>query len=195
MIAVDGGGTVCLEAGVTPDDLVGDLDSAEPATVDELLSRGVPSTASQPRRTRPTWSWLSPKRGDRAPREIVVTAATAGRLDHTLAVVAALAAAADLQPQISDPEVAGWLLAPSGRRDLTLKGVGSTVSLMAWGGTALVSARGVRWPLERAELGPESTLGVSNRLCSTSGATFSAHQGAVLVLSVRGEAPLAVMVG
>ena len=195
VIAVDGGGTVCLEAGVTPDALVGDLDSAEPATVDELLSRGVPVHRFPAEKDATDLELAIAEARRQGATEVVVTAATAGRLDHTLAVVAALAAAADLRPQISDPEVAGWLLAPSGRRVLTLKGVGSTVSLMAWGCTALVSARGVRWPLERAELGPESTLGVSNRVCSTSGATFSAHQGVVLVLSVRGEAPLAVMVG
>jgi NADH dehydrogenase len=90
---------------------------------------------------------------------------------------------------IVEPDLSAWLLARGGRREIVLSGLGATVSLIPWGGIALVSATGVRWPLDHAEVGPESTLGVSNVISSADGATFSAHQGMALVLSVRGALP------
>lgn len=186
VIAVDGGGDICLEGGVTPDVLVGDLDSASSDTVDTLLARGVPIQRYPAEKDATDLQLAIAEARRQGATEIVVTAATSGRLDHTLGAIAALAAAADMQPQIVEPDLSAWLMARGGRRELILSGVGATVSLIPWGGIALVSAVGVRWPLDRAELGPESTLGVSNVVSSGEGASFSVHQGMALVLSVRG---------
>ena len=189
VIAVDGGVSICLEAGVTPDVLVGDLDSADPATVDALLQRGVPIQRYPAEKDSTDLELAIAEARRQGVREIVVTAATSGRLDHTLATLSALAAAANLKPSIIEPDLAGWLLSREGRRELGLSGVGTTVSLIPWGGIALVSARGVHWPLNRAELGPETTLGVSNVISASTGATIESHQGVVFVLSVRDTLP------
>lgn len=192
VIAVDGGGAICLEGGVTPDILVGDLDSAGSETVDKLLSLGVPIHRYPAEKDATDLELAITEARRQGVDEIVVTAATTGRLDHTFGAVAALAAAADLRPRIAEPDLSGWLLARSGRREIALSGVGATVSLIPWGGIALVSARGVRWPLDHAEIGPETTLGVSNVVGSAESATFSVHQGMALVLSVRTALPPAV---
>jgi len=189
VVAVDGGGGICLEAGVTPDVLVGDLDSADSGTVDTLLARGVPVRRFPAEKDATDLELAIAEARRLGAREIVLTAATSGRLDHTLAALATLAAAADLKPSIAEPDLAGWLLSRSGRRELTLAGPGSMVSLIPWGGIALVSARGVRWPLDHAELGPEQTLGVSNVVSSGDGAAVEVHQGVVFVLSVREVLP------
>jgi thiamine pyrophosphokinase len=194
VIAVDGGGDVCLEGGVAPDMLVGDLDSADSGTVDALLQRGIPVHRYPAEKDATDLELAIDEARRQGVREIAVTAATSGRLDHTLAVLAALAAAADLRPSLVEPDLSGWVLSRSGRRELVLAGVGSTVSLMPWGGTALLSARGVRWPLDRAELGPETTLGVSNVLSSGDGAALELHQGTVFVLSVRDALPPATCI-
>lgn len=189
VIAVDGGGAVCIEGGVTPDVLVGDLDSADSETVDELLSRGVP-VHRFPAEKDSTDLELAVQEARRlGASELVVTAASAGRLDHTLAALAVLAGAADLRPEIVEPDMSGWVLGRSATREVRLGGTGSTVSLIPWGGIALVSVRGVRWPLDRAELSPETALGVSNIVTSAEGATVSLHQGTLLVLSVRNTHP------
>lgn len=189
VIAVDGGGAICLEGGVTPDAMVGDLDSARSETVDELLARGVPIYRYPAEKDATDLELAIGEARRQGAGEIVVTAATGGRLDHTLGTLAALAAAADLRPEIAEPDLSGWLLSRSGRQELALNGLGATVSLIPWGGIALVSARGVRWPLNRADLSPEATLGVSNIVSSAQGATFSVHQGTVFVLSVREGLP------
>jgi thiamine pyrophosphokinase len=192
IIAVDGGGLACLEAGVTPDALVGDLDSSDSETVERLVALGVPVHRFPAEKDSTDLELAIREARAQGADEIVVTAATSGRLDHTLAALAALASAADLRPRIVEPDLSAWLLARAGRRELTLRGAGATVSLIPWGGIALVSAHGVRWPLDHAEIGPESTLGVSNVVVSRDGATFSLHQGVALVLSVRGALPPAV---
>lgn len=188
VVAVDGGGAVCLEGGVTPDVLVGDLDSADSETVDTLLARGVPIHRFPAEKDATDLELAIAQARRMGATRVVVTGATSGRLDHTLATVSALSAAADLWPQLIEPDLSGWLLARSGRRELSLGGVGSLVSLIAWGGVALVSAHGVRWPLDHADIGPESTLGVSNVVLSSE-ARISLHQGVVLVLSVRDTLP------
>lgn len=189
VIAVDGGGAVCLEGGVTPDVLVGDLDSADSETVNELLARGVPVQRFPAEKDATDLELAIGEARRRGARQIVVTAATAGRLDHTLAALAVLAGATDLQPEIAEPDLSGWVLGRSGRSDLKLTGAGATVSVIPWGGIALVSARGVRWPLDHAELGPETALGVSNVISASGAAVFTAHQGTVLVLSIRDSLP------
>jgi thiamine pyrophosphokinase len=189
VIAVDGGASVCLDGGVTPDLLVGDLDSAASDTIDRLLARGVPVHRFPAEKDATDLELAIAEARKQGADELVVTAATAGRLDHTLGALATLSASADLVPRIAEPDLSAWVLARRARRALTLTGMGSIVSLVAWGGMALVSARGVRWPLDNFDLGPETTLGVSNVINSADGATISVHQGTVLVLSVRDALP------
>jgi thiamine pyrophosphokinase len=189
VVAVDGGADVCLSAGVTPDVVVGDLDSAAPHSIDLLLAKGVPVHRYPAEKDATDLELAIAEARRLGADEIFVTCATTGRLDHTLATLAALAAAADLDPTLVEPDLVGWLMTRSGRSTIDLAGVNSTISLIPWGGTALVSARGVRWPLSNADIGPETTLGVSNVITSSEGARLTLHQGAVFVLSVRGKHP------
>lgn len=183
VIAVDGGGAVCHEAGVAPDILVGDFDSLDGSLLDEFVSQGVRVVEFPADKDETDLALaLSVARREGADR-VTVTAASTGRLDHTLAVAGSLAAAADLQPQLREPELRGWVLSTALRSRLRLKGVGATVSLLAPGWGATVSIRGVRWPLARAELAPLSELGMSNVITDAEGAVIEVHAGTVLVLS------------
>lgn len=183
VIAVDGGGSVCFEAGVVPDILVGDFDSLPGSLLDDFVSQGV-RVVEFPADKDETDLALAL---DVARREgvdrVTVTAASAGRLDHTLAVVGTLAAAADLRPRLREPELRGWVLSTALAPRITLKGVGATVSILAPGWGATVSVRGVRWPLAKAELAPLSVLGMSNVIVDSAGAVIEVHAGTVLVLS------------
>lgn len=183
VIAVDGGGAVCRDAGVRPDVLVGDFDSLPGHLVDEFVGMGV-RVVEFPAEKDDTDLVLAL---DLARREgadtVTVTAASTGRLDHTLAVVGALSAAADLRPRLREPELSGWVISTARGARLRLKGVGATVSLIAPGWSATVSVRGVRWPLSRASLAPLSALGVSNVITDPEGAVVEVHEGTVFVLS------------
>lgn len=194
VIAVDGGGLVCREAGVRPDILVGDFDSLPGHVVDEFVSAGVRVVEFPADKDDTDLALaLDIARREGADR-VTVTAASTGRLDHTLAVVGALVAAADLQPRVREPELSGWVVSTARCARLRLKGVGSTVSLIAPGWSATVSVRGVRWPLSRAVLSPLSPLGVSNVITDPEGAIVEVHEGTVLVLSPHVDVRSAVEV-
>lgn len=183
VIAVDGGGSVCLEAGVVPDILVGDFDSLPGSLLDDFVSQGVRVVEFPADKDETDLGLaLDVARREGADR-VTVTAASTGRLDHTLAVAGALAAAADLRTQLREPELRGWVLSTALRTTLKLKGMGATVSILAPGWGATVSVRGVRWPLAKAELAPLSDLGMSNVIIDDEGAVIEVHAGTVLVLS------------
>ena len=185
VIAVDGGGSVCLEAGVVPDILVGDFDSLPGSLLDDFVSQGVRVVEFPADKDETDLGLaLDVARREGADR-VTVTAASTGRLDHTLAVAGALAAAADLRTQLREPELRGWVLSTALRTTLKLKGMGATVSILAPGWGATVSVRGVRWPLAKAELAPLSDLGMSNVIIDDEGAVIEVHAGTVLVLSPR----------
>jgi len=195
VIAVDGGGAVCREAGVQPDILVGDFDSLESSLVDEFVSAGVRIVEYPADKDETDLALaLAVARREGVDR-VTVTAASTGRLDHTLAVAGTLAAAADLQPRLREPELRGWVVSTALGSRLTLKGMGATVSILAPGWNATVSVRGVRWPLTKAELAPLSVLGMSNIITDGAGAVIEVHAGTVLVLSPHVDLAPAVEIG
>lgn len=183
VIAVDGGGALCLSAGVTPDLLVGDLDSLCPDDLARLRADGVETLRYPVHKDASDLELALRVAAERGATHVVVTAAFSGRLDHTLASLGVVAAADDLAPTIAEPGLLGWCLSPAGRSSVTIEGSGATVSLMAFGGPAVVSAKGVIWPLAGTRLDPLSSLGLSNRIDGTLPATIEVEQGTVWVLA------------
>jgi thiamine pyrophosphokinase len=182
VIAVDGGGTVCRDANVVPDVLLGDFDSIDAALVDELHSGGARVVRFPAEKDATDLELAFAEARLLGATQVTVTAASGGRLDHTLGVVATLAANSDLLPHIEEPGSRAWLLADSARREIALGGLGAVVSLIPLGGDAVVTAKGFRWGLERAGLGAFHTLGVSN-VVDSNRATVEVHAGKVLVVS------------
>lgn len=183
IIAVDGGGDVCREAGVTPDVLLGDFDSLGSDAVDEFALEGVRIHKFPAEKDSTDLELALVEARRMGADRVMVTAAFSGRLDHTLGALAALAAAAHMQPQLREPEMAGWILDSEGRRELGLTGRDATVSIVPLGGSATVSATGVRWPLQLADISPRSTLGISNRITAAEGARVTVYEGTVAVIT------------
>ena len=183
IIAVDGGGAVCIEAGVTPDTVLGDFDSIDPAALDWLRHGGskIKSFPSDKDQTDLELA-LSEARTDGADR-ITLTAVSSRRLDHTLAALGAIGEAAHLWPELVEPEVHAWVLSSDARDTLRVTGVGATISLVSYGVGACVSISGVRWPLDRHDLPPGSGLGVSNVVVDEGGAAIRVHTGTIFAIS------------
>ena len=187
VIGVDRGGAICFEAGIVPTVLVGDFDSIEAAFLDEAARRKVPIRSYPADKDQTDLALAISEARAFGVAEITVTAATSERLDHTLGVFAALGSAADLVPRIVEPDLNGWLLSDRGRSAVHLQGAGSTVSILAFTPTARVSATGVRWPLEHADISDTDTLGISNVVLGHE-AVVTVEQGAAYVLSPRTDA-------
>lgn len=191
VIAVDGGGDLCVLAGVVPNALVGDLDSISPGGRASLVAAGSAVLTFPADKDETDLELAFAHASSHGASRVTVTAVSAGRLDHTLAALAVLAQFAELCPSLIEPGYHGWLLAPSGRLTLTVDGTGGLLSLLPWGGAATVSAEGLKWPLDRERLEPVSPRGVSNVLVSD-GASITVHSGLLWV--VAPHAPGAVRV-
>jgi thiamine pyrophosphokinase len=182
VIAADGGGEICRDAGVTPGVLVGDFDSIAP-DVHDVLARSGSEIVSHPADKDETDLELALAQAvHRGATQVTVTAASTGRLDHTLGTLAAIALVAGSAPLLREPDLAGWLLSPDGRTSIALDGVGGVVSLVAWGGPAIASASGLRWPLAREALAPTSARTLSNVIDAPS-ASITVHSGLLWVLA------------
>lgn len=185
VLAVDGGGAICLEAGISPDIVLGDFDSLKPEDLERLRAGGA-QIVSFPAEKDQTDLELAIAEARRVGADsLTLTAASSGRLDHTLAALGALAGAVDLRPALIEPQMDAWVLGEAGRNQLRVSGVGSTISLIALGGDARVSVTGTHWPLEDAVLPPGSGRGVSNVVESEDGAVVDVLAGTLLVIAPK----------
>jgi thiamine pyrophosphokinase len=182
VIAVDGGGSLCTEAGVRPDVVLGDFDSIDSAHLELLRDSGSEVLSFPADKDLTDLELALAETRVRKATSVTVTAATGMRLDHTVATLAALVGAADLRPQLAEPAVDAWVLHPGGLGQLSLQGRGGTLSLAAWGAPCVLSASGLKWSLERHTLRPDSGLGISNVIVSDS-ADLVVHEGALLVIA------------
>lgn len=182
VVGVDGGAAVCLRAGVVPDVVVGDLDSLDASALRELESRGVPIEVFPSDKDLTDIDLAFDVARSRGADRVLVTGAFAGRLDHTMAAVGSMLRGADLAPMAVEPRMSAWVLTATHRDTLELEGPGTTVSMLAIAGPAIVSSTGVRWPLDNAVLEPLSSLGVSNTVAAAR-ASFRVHEGAVILVS------------
>lgn len=184
IVGVDAGGGLCLEAGIVPDLVVGDLDSIDENDARSLIGRGVDTRRFPADKDVTDLDLAIDLCRARGVSAITLTCATSGRLDHTLAVMGSVARNTDLCPQVEEPGMRGWFLAPGAQRTVRLSGPGTTVSVVALISQAVVSCTGVTWPLDSHTLEPLSSYGVSNVITAES-AVISVHDGVVLVTSTQ----------
>jgi len=185
IVAVDGGGSVCRGAGVVPDVVLGDFDSLPEPELRLIEASGARVVRFRAEKDATDLELAFAEARSLGATRVTLTAASGGRLDHVLGVVAAMAANGDLWPQVAEPTSRAWMLSEAGRRRLVLAGRGSIVSLLPVGGSATVTATGLRWPLVGAILDPAQTLGLSNRIVGGSPAEVEVLSGTLLVLSPR----------
>lgn len=181
VIAADSGLHAVLAHGWVPDRLVGDLDSAEPGAVEEAVRRGVQVDRH-------------PEAKDETDLELALAAAIAagasdvhvvvrpdGRLDHQLANLVALAnpawSDAIVTAQVGEHRV--WVV--HDRRSIAAE-IGQQFALVAIGGPATVSSRGVAYPLDREALSPFVGRGIANEATEPV-VEFDVERGVVLALS------------
>jgi thiamine pyrophosphokinase len=183
VIAVDGGGSVCLEAGLSPAVVLGDFDSLPAEDLERLSGLGALLVRFPVDKDASDLELAVAEARRRGATSVVFTCASSGRLDHTYAALGALAASADLRSRLVDPDLEVWALSPGGRGSLDLVGEGTTISLSAFGAPACVSAEGLVWEVRDVAFDPASSLGLSNRIGGSGHARISASSGVVLVFA------------
>jgi len=181
VVAADGGARHAAPLGLPLHQVVGDFDSLSAEDTDELEAAGV-MIARFPTNKDATDTELALLAAlDAGATEITLLCSWGGRSDHAIGTLALLA-----HPRCSAATVVildeqtRTQLVRSGA-ELTLRGaVGRIISITPWGGDATVSATGVRWTLDSADLVAGSTRGISNVATATE-SIITVHDGAVLV--------------
>jgi thiamine pyrophosphokinase len=188
VVAADSGLHLATPLGLTVDRIVGDFDSADPASVDAAVEAGA-IIERHPAAKDATDLELAIDAAVRAgATRVLVLGGGGGRVDHFLANMLLLAAPAWESVEIDarfGPRVA---VVRGGRPARTLTGTpGSLVTLLPVGGTARgVVTEGLQYPLSREDLAPGTTRGVSNVLLDAT-ATVALDTGTLLVIQPDDE--------
>lgn len=188
LIAADGGVRHSLSLNRTPDIVVGDMDSADPALLSQLQARNVQVERHPPVKDQTDLELAIERALREGADEIILLGATGGRLDQTIANVLILAQRPwPAQITLAEGNQTATLL--RGPTTLQISGnAGETVSLIPLSPRVTgVTYSGLDYGLQDATIELGSTRGVSNAM-SSSHATVSITDGMALIVVGGGSA-------
>lgn len=179
IIAADGGYTAAINAGLTPDVVIGDFDSGKAPT-------NAAHVIKLSRDKNDTDMLAAVKLGLRREyKTFVLYGGTGGRLDHTQANIATLAYLNSFGARgflIDRDSIATVITDDKFTIPKTARG---TVSVFAYGGDASgVTLKNLSYCLNDAELSPAYPVGVSNATASGDG-VVSVKRGSLLIFFAR----------
>jgi thiamine pyrophosphokinase len=184
IIAVDGGMAHARATGVTPDVVIGDLDSLAPDLRDELTVAGAEAIAYPSAKDETDLELALLHAAERGADQILILGALGGRLDQTLAnlLLLALPALEGIDVRIVEGDQTAFLV----RDQAVVDGrPGDIVSLIPIGGDAVgVTAEGLKWPLQDAILHFGPARGVSNVLLGRR-TRIRVREGSLLCIVIR----------
>lgn len=164
IICADGGARHALELGLTPNLVIGDMDSIDKQQWQKLKNAGVPIELF-PRDKNETDLELALDRAiELEPKVLIIIGALGGRLDQTFGNTALLSdarlSAVDVRLDDGVEEIFFC------RDQEEVRGrSGDIVSLIPWGNPVQgVQTQGLKWTLQRETLFPEKTRGISNEM-------------------------------
>ncbi|MFA5536327.1 MAG: thiamine diphosphokinase [Bacillota bacterium] len=181
LIAADKGAEHLLALGYLPHVVVGDLDSISASTREYLIEQGVEFKVS-PGEKDETDTELALRLGlNLKPKEIILYAATGGRLDHLLANIFLLVRYLDWGIPITFRTPTQTLAMTN--MSVTIKGFpGQLVSLLAIGSEITdLTLKDFYYPLEKAVLPLGSPRGISNVMLGHE-ATIEFSKGLLLII-------------
>jgi thiamine pyrophosphokinase len=184
IVCADGGTRHALSLAVQPNLIIGDMDSAAKADLDQFRNAGVEIELFPQDKNETDLELAIDHTLDLNPKEIIIVAALGGRLDQTLANIALLT-----DHQLStfdvklDDGVEEILLC---RSQAEVHGrSGDIISLIPWQGEVTeVQTMNLKWPLRSETLYPNKTRGISNEMISDT-ASVSIGSGLLLVVHRR----------
>jgi len=166
IFCADGGTVHAVALSLTPEIIIGDLDSLPPELAAEMENRGVKIQRHPRHKDQTDLELALDLAAAHQPDEIMLVTALGGRLDQMLGNILLLTrpAYAPIRLTLVDGPQRATLL--RGGERLTITGqVGDTLSLIPLTSTVNgVTLTGVGWPLQQATLSLGSTLSISNQL-------------------------------
>jgi thiamine pyrophosphokinase len=181
LVAVDGGLAHLVRLGLTPNLVIGDLDSADPEQIQDLRARGVEIRTFPTDKNETDLELALDAALELEPAAIRVVAALGGRLDQTLANIFLLTRPdlAEHDIRLIDGQTEVFLI----RKSAGLSGeIGQRVSLLPLNGPVTgIHTEGLRYPLTNETLFPEKTRGISNQM-NANRARISIQSGLLLCI-------------
>lgn len=186
ILAVDGGLAHCAALGLTPQALIGDLDSVDPAQQAAYAAQGVDVQAFPPRKDETDFELALAYALQIGAETISVLAGLGRRWDHSLANLLLAASPRFAAARITFLHGEQRLFAFRGSARLDTP-IGSRVSLIPLGRDAYgVSTTGLEYPLTEEDLPFGSTRGVSN-VAVAAHASVRVKRGVLLCILSPGE--------
>lgn len=183
IFCADGGTRHALALGLTPEAVIGDLDSVTREVVEQLRNTGVRIEPYPPLKDETDLELTLNAALAEQPEEIMLVTALGGRLDQMLANVLLLTRATYASVRLTLADGATWALLIRSNQQFTIRGrPGDTLSLVPLTPKVTgVDFKGVEWPLRQATLTLGSSLSISNRLQGDQ-ASLSIGEGLVLLV-------------
>jgi len=188
LIAADGGAHHALALGLTPNVVIGDMDSLDVETRDKLTQQGCRLILHPEDKDETDLELALLLAAREEATEIIILGALGGRLDQLLANVLLLTL-----PELTSMSVRlvdAWqeALVVHGGTHVTVEGqVGDTLSLIPLTSNASgIYTQGLRWPLSGDTLSAGSARGVSNVIVSPP-ARVQVEKGVLLVVHRFGK--------
>ena len=191
VIAADGGHAFLRRHGLWPHLLVGDFDSLDAGLVREAQAAGVEVVRHPVRKDETDAELAVAEALERRAGAIVLLGALGGAFDHQLGHVSVLRrlAEAGRDARVVAPGLAMRVVV--GPRAVTLSAPpGTRVSLVSLTAVAVVTLRGLEYPLVSAPLPATSSLGLSNAVAAP-GATVVVEDGVLVIMVCDGSDALA----
>jgi thiamine pyrophosphokinase len=186
LIAADGGGRYCLQAGCMPHILIGDFDSLSVANVDQLEASSTEVFRHPTHKDETDLELALDLAINRNIHEILILAALGGRWDHTMAnlLLLGLPRFSTARIHLLDGNQEITMLRPRAVH-VILGRPGDTVSLIPVSGDAHgVTTSGLEYSLQKSVLPFGATLGVSNTLTAAE-ATISLQSGLLICIVIH----------
>lgn len=166
LIAADGGARHCQLLGLTPNYVIGDLDSIDPQQMEDLRAKGVRFITYPRDKDQTDLELALDLATSKGAQEIHLLGLLGGRIDQTLANLLLLARDEwrSARLSISDGQDSAYLLR-SGEH-LNIQGKpGDTISLIPLSALVIgITTHDLRWELSKSTLKFGSTLGISNEM-------------------------------
>lgn len=185
IFCADGGTLNALALDLTPELIVGDLDSLPAEVVTRMAAAGVTIQRHPVNKNQTDLELALDAAIARQPDEILLATALGGRLDQMLANILLLTRPGYRGPQLSlvDGPQQAILLRDHGCLTLTGR-PGDTLSLVPLTPTVTgVTVAGVQWPLTEATLSLGNTWSISNQFAAKQ-ATVAIERGMALVVHI-----------
>ena len=160
IICADGGLNLAVSVGMTPNIVIGDMDSVD----DEVLSSVNSEIIRYPKEKDYTDGFLALKKAmDIGCDEIIISNAISSAMDHSLANIQMLLSAKDRKAMISEPDVDIYALDSS---ELILKGnAGEMVSILPLSEKAEeICIEGMKYGIKDGEFSIDGRNGISNEM-------------------------------